>query len=350
MASEAGRRSAPAQDDRSGTRVESRLKLGGRLVWLAYLALYFAPWAFRRPAPSEMAAGLLGTAAFLALYADGLRSRRSYVVHALVSAGVGFALSPFGGAWSVFNVYGASFAARSRPRRTATVLLVGLEVALVVFGLVTRQPWPAWVSGLFFSAMIGFGALWQSELEDKNRQLEQAQGEVRALAAAAERERIARDLHDLLGHTLTVVAVKADLAERLCDRDLEAARREMHDLAAVARDALAEVRTAVVGMKGGASLEAEVERAGRALSAAGVRAEVRGAAAGGDPRREAVIAMALREAVTNVIRNADARICKIMIESALDGGLELTVADDGRGGEVEEGSGLSGMRTRLEAA
>ena len=176
-------------------------------------------------------------------------------------------------------------------------------MTLVVFGLVTRQPWPAWVSGLFFGAMIGFGALWQSELEDKNRQLEQAQGEVRVLAAAAERERIARDLHDLLGHTLTVVAVKADLAERLCDRDLEAARREMRDLAAVARDALSEVRTAVVGMKG-ASLAVEIERAGRALSAAGVRAEVRGATAGGDPQREAVIAMALREAVTNVSAGA----------------------------------------------
>ena len=332
-----------------GTFAGSRLKLGGRLIWLAYLALYLAPWAFERPSPKEVTAALLGTAVFLAVYADGLRTRRSYVFHALVSAGVGFALSPFGGAWSVFNVYGASFAARSRPRRRATILLVGLQLALMVFGLVTRQPWPAWVSGIFFGAMIGFGALWQSELEEKNRQLEQAQGEVRALATAAERERIARDLHDLLGHTLTVVAVKAELAERLCDRDLDAARREMRDLAAIARDALTEVRTAVVGMRG-ASLAAEIERAERALSAAGVQAQVRSAVVGDDPKREAVITMALREAVTNIIRHAQARTCTIAVEATPGGGMRLSVADDGRGGKIEEGSGLSGMRTRLEAA
>ena len=331
------------------TSAQSRLKASSRLVFLAYLALYLAPWAFERPTAREVMAGLAGTAVFLVVYADGLRPRRSFIFHALISASVGFALSPFGGAWSVFNVYAASFAARSRPRRSATVLLVGLNLTLLAFGLVTRQPWPAWGSGIFFGAMIGFGALWQSELEDKNRQLEQAQGEVRALATAAERERIARDLHDLLGHTLTVVSVKAELAERLCDRDLEAARREMQELAAIARGALAEVRTAVVGMRG-ASLSAEIQRAERALSAAGIQAQVRSEAVGGDPRREAVITMALREAVTNVIRHAQAKACMIVVKSASDGGMRLSVADDGRGGDVEEGSGLSGMRTRLEAA
>ena len=333
-----------------GAFVGWRPKLCGRLVWLAYLALYFAPWAFERPSSKEVIAGLLGTAVFLAVYVEGLRPRRSLVFHALVSAGVGFALSPFGGAaWCFSTFLGSSCAAGAWPRRRATILLVSLQVVLLVFGLATRQPWPAWVSGIFFGALIGFGALWQSELEEKNRQLEQAQGEVRALATAAERERIARDLHDLLGHTLTVVAVKAELAERLCERDLEAARREMQELAAIARNALTEVRTAVVGMNG-ASLAAEVERAERALCAAGVQAIVSSDAAGGDPRREAVVTMALREAVTNVIRHAQARICTIVVESTPDGGMRLSVADDGRGGDVAEGSGLSGMRKRLEAA
>jgi two-component system, NarL family, sensor histidine kinase DesK len=81
-----------------------------------------------------------------------------------------------------------------------------------------------------------------------------------------------------------------------------------------------------------------------------VKAQVRGAAAGADPRREAVIAMALREAVTNVIRHAGARTCDIVVECAPDGGMALSVADDGRGGALEEGSGLLGMRRRLEAA
>ena len=326
-----------------------QFRLSGRLVWLAYLALYFTPWLFQPPRPRDMVAGLVGTAVFLAIYADGLRPRRPLLLYGLACAGIGFALSPFGGAWSVFNVYAASFAARLRPRRSATVMLVCLQLALAAFGLATHQPWPAWVSGIFFGSMIGFGVLWQSELEAKNRQLEQAQGEVRALATTAERERIARDLHDLLGHTLTVVAVKAELAQRLCDRDLDAARREMQELAAIARDALSEVRTAVIGMKG-ASLASEVLRAERALEAAGVQARVSNRLAAGDPEREAVITMALREAVTNVIRHAHAKVCSIGVESTPDGGMRLSVDDDGRGGAVLEGSGLSGMRTRLEAA
>ena len=82
---------------------------------------------------------------FLAIYVDGLRTRRSPMLHAVASAVIGFTLSPFGGAWSVFNVYGSSFAARVRPRRSATVMLVCLQLALAVFGLATHQPWPAWV-------------------------------------------------------------------------------------------------------------------------------------------------------------------------------------------------------------
>ena len=338
----------PAGDEETRPRASAR-RLDGRIVWLAYLALYFTPWLFQAPSRRELIAGLVGTGVFLAVYADGLRSQRSPVPHALASAAIGFALSPFGGAWSVFNVYGASFAARLRPRRRATLMLVGLQLGLAAFGLVTHQPWPAWVSGLFFGSLIGFGVLWQKELEEKNRQLEQAQGEVRALATTAERERIARDLHDLLGHTLTVVAVKAELAQRLCDRDMEAARREMQELAAIARGALTEVRTAVVGMRG-ASLVSEIARAEQALSAAGVRAHVRNEAAGGDPRREAVITMALREAVTNVIRHAHAHTCTIEVDCTSNGELRLSVSDDGRGGALVEGSGLSGMRTRLEAA
>jgi two-component system sensor histidine kinase DesK len=330
-------------------RFAPRLRKAGRFIWLAYLALYYAPWLGERPSLQAVVAGLAGTLVFLGVYTHGTLTKRAPLAHAAASAAIGFALSPFGGAWSVFNVYGASFAARMRPRSRAMTALVGLQLALAAFGLLTRQVWPAWVSGIFFGSLIGFAVLWQSELEEKNRQLEEAQAEVRALATMAERERIARDLHDLLGHTLTVVAVKAELAQRLCDRDIAAARREMQELAATARLALGEVRAAVTGMAG-ASLTVEIDRAERALAAAGVRVQVRNDVACGDSRREAVITMALREAVTNVIRHAHAKVCTIGVESTPDGELRLSVADDGRGGTVAEGSGLLGMRSRLAAA
>jgi two-component system sensor histidine kinase DesK len=100
----------------------------------------------------------------------------------------------------------------------------------------------------------------------------------------------------------------------------------------------------------GASLASEVRRAERALGAAGVQAHIHAAPDAGDPQQEAVITMALREAVTNVIRHAGAETCTIQVESRPDGELRLSVSDDGRGGALAEGFGLTGMRTRLEAA
>jgi two-component system sensor histidine kinase DesK len=229
------------------------------------------------------------------------------------------------------------------------MVLIGLQIALIAFGLASGAPWEVWASGVFFGAMSGFGTLVGADLERRNRLLVEAQGEVRLLAASAERERIAQDLHDLLGHTLTLVAVKADLAARLAEAEPSAARREMQEVAAAAREALAEVRSAVTGMKG-ASLAHEVERARTMLAAANLKTRIAVDAAALDPRREAVLAMALREAVTNVIRHAQATSCTIAVDLDPDGAMRLVVADDGRGGRILEGSGLLGMRARLSAA
>ncbi len=180
-------------------------------------------------------------------------------------------------------------------------------------------------------------------------QLLGAQAEVRSLAASAERERISRDLHDLLGHTLTLVAIKADLAARLSMSAPDRARQEMEAVAQAARDALGEVRMAVAGMRG-ASLEAELARAAGALAAAGIAAERPAVQPALDPDTEAVLVMVVREAITNVIRHSDARSCRIALSVATDGSVSLRVEDDGRGGPIREGAGLSGMRARLDAA
>jgi two-component system sensor histidine kinase DesK len=317
---------------------------------LAYLGIYFIPWAFEKPSAQSVLAGLLGCVVFLLVYVDAYFSaRRTTLPHVAVMALIGFALSPFGGAWSVFNVFASSLASRSPSQKTAIITLVVLQAALAVFGVAVNAPWPVWASGLFFGSMSGFGVIVTTDLERRNRLLLEAQGEVRRLAASAERERIAQDLHDLLGHTLTLVAVKADLAARLTERYVKSARREMEEVATAARDALSEVRAAVKGMQG-ASLTLEAERARKMLAAANVDARISLDAAAIDPRREAVLAMALREAVTNVIRHAGAASCAIEVDLAPDGAMRLTVTDDGRGGGILEGAGLSGMRARLSAA
>ena len=323
---------------------------GAPFVWLAYLALYFVPWLFKPPTTAELIASAIGVSVFLALYFDAyLRWPAQRLPHVIGMAAIGFLLSPFDAYWGVFAIFAGSLAGLLPNRRTAIVSLVVIQLAVVGYSLARGYPVWSWGSVLFFGAMVGFGSVWQADMSRKNAQLLQAQEAVRTLAVTAERERIARDLHDLLGHTLTLVAVKADLAQRLVDQDAPAARREMQEVAEAARDALAEVRTAVTGMRG-ASLTAEIERAKQMLAAADVSVEVTTRVDANDPELQAVLAMALREAVTNVIRHSGARACAIGLDAEPPGMLRLSVADDGPGGEIREGSGLTGMRARLSAA
>jgi two-component system sensor histidine kinase DesK len=317
-----------------------RKPVGWSLIWLAYLGIYFIPWFGHAPSTRQWVASLIGVTLFLVVYLDAFfGGRKSVIPHAVAMAGIGYALSPFGGVWSVFDVFTASLLASALPRRQAIIGLSILCASMLLFALAFRVPWYNWAPAIFFGAMASLGNLLSADLQRRNRQLLETQDEVRALSAVAERERIARDLHDLLGHTLTLVAVKADLATRLAERDPDAARREMQAVAQVAREALSQVRDAVTGMTG-LTFAGELERAKSMLSAASVDVSINTPADLADPKREAVLAMALREAVTNVIRHADAKSCSI----------DLQVADDGRGGDFEEGSGLRGMRARLFAA
>jgi two-component system sensor histidine kinase DesK len=181
----------------------------------------------------------------------------------------------------------------------------------------------------------------------RNAELRLTQAEVRRLATVAERERIGRDLHDLLGHTLSVVALKSELAGKLLDRDPAAARAQIREVEEVARNALAQVREAVAGIRA-AGLEAEIAAARLALLSADVHLDQRLAPVAMDGKVELTFAMALREAVTNIIRHASATRVEVEL-STDDKGLRLVIADDGRGGVERPGNGLSGMRERLHA-
>lgn len=173
---------------------------------------------------------------------------------------------------------------------------------------------------------------------------ERAEQSRRELALVAERERVARDVHDVLGHSLTVLSVKAELAARLIDVDPARARHELESIQATARQALAEVRSTVGGLRA-SSLEAELQAAPRMLSDAGITTYVEGEMADTDPRHRALLGWVLREAVTNVVRHAGARHVRIQL-----GTHGITVADDGCGPGDAEGNGLRGMRERVSAA
>ena len=182
----------------------------------------------------------------------------------------------------------------------------------------------------------------------QDAELRLSQSEVRRLATLAERERIGRDLHDLLGHTLSLVALKSELARRLALAEPARAQREMAEVERVARHALTEVRAAVTGMRR-SDLAAELVSARLMLEASGVALE------GGLPegvqlpeRIEASLALVLREAVTNIHRHARASRARVAF-SIRDHGIDMQIGDNGRGGLAAHGNGVSGMRERVRA-
>lgn len=173
---------------------------------------------------------------------------------------------------------------------------------------------------------------------------ETARGLAEEMSLVAERERVARDVHDVLGHSLTVVTAKAELAERLLDLDPERAREELRQIQALSREAIGEVRATVAGLRV-ARLGDELAAARTALAAAGIEAVVPDGPDEVDPRRRLVLAWVLREAVTNVVRHSRADHCVVELGSHL-----LVVTDDGRGRSGPPGNGLRGVEERVRAA
>ena len=251
----------------------------------------------------------------------------------------------------------------------ATVPVIGIEaIGLTPYlgafsALMVPAPWWKWTTAIsallpvlslvggdfpaFFFLMvwplIGFFTAMRvfAELE---RQSEEARAE---MALVAERDRVARDVHDVLGHSLTVLSIKAELAARLIDVDPARARTELASIQETARQALAEVRSTVGGLRA-ANLEAELAAAPRVLADAGIETKLVGTVADTDPRHRTLLAWVLRESVTNVVRHAGAST--VSIELSPNG---LVVADDGTGFEADgghDGNGLRGMRERVSAA
>jgi two-component system sensor histidine kinase DesK len=182
-------------------------------------------------------------------------------------------------------------------------------------------------------------------------QLQQTRHELAQLAVAEERGRVARDMHDILGHSLTAIAVKSELAGMLIDADdAQKARDETAAVEQLARAALADVRTTVAGYRG-TSVAAELANARSVLTSAGIEAEFPATVEALPADDRELAGWLVREGVTNVLRHSNARACRIVVEAD-----RVEVADDGRGPGTESpspsspGNGLRGLRERAEAA
>jgi two-component system, NarL family, sensor histidine kinase DesK len=317
-------------------------------VWLVYLLAVPLNAYFLPPTPRLWIMTIGGTLCFLVLYfrAYWVEGRDlAWIIAAITALGV--VIGPVNPSSATFFIYAASFAGWLERPAAALGVIGGL---LVVIALETwALHFPA-AFGLYCGVLvmvIGAVNIYYGQRHRDRKKLQRAEEEVRQLARIAERERIARDLHDVLGHTLSVIVLKSELASKLADVDRDRAVQEIKDVERISRDALAQVRTTIEGYHA-RSLRAEAQQATSALEAAGVDVHCRLAPASIPAAHEGVLALALREAVTNVIRHAKATSCTLTLQ-VVRGGCQLEIRDDGCGRLAPEGVGLSGMRRRVEA-
>ncbi|TDK24402.1 sensor histidine kinase [Luteimonas aestuarii] len=335
----------------------------GRSPWTDVVHVAWSVWVFITPSMSGGIYGytwrwalltLVSYPLFLGLYAMTLLApshRARWCALAMVA--LCLVLLPWYPSGLSYFVFGCVLLQprRGRPITDYLGTLALLNAVLVGYAYWIGYPWQAFVWMPVVTAVVGVVVAMERINSVRDAALKLSHEEVRRLAGLAERERIGRDLHDLLGHTLSMVALKADLAGRLLERDARAARREIDDVSRVSREALSQVRRAVSGIRA-AGIAAELASAKLLLETDGVAFDYRLDRSFGDSALpvgvESVLALTVREAATNIQRHARAQHAHI--DFGVEGGeAVLRIADDGRGGAMVPGNGLSGMRERVEA-
>ncbi len=322
-------------------------------VWLVFLGFPLVALVAGPSSAWQKALGVLIVVAFGVVYATGIRRTdrleeegspvgRAGITHlvGLVILG-GLSIPLVGLNATTFLPFVVAFAMFSLPLWAGAGVGVVAVAVSVVISIRLLPDASSWVITLIVFSVATM-TLWIRVVSERGAQY---QALCRELELVAERERVARDVHDVLGHSLTVVTLKAELAERLIELDPARARQELVDIQELSRQALAEIRETVGGLRS-ARLTVELTAARIALTGAGITSHLPEQVDEVDPRHRTVLAWVLREAVTNVVRHSDATTCRIDL-----GPNVLRVADDGRGLDGRApGNGLRGVRERVEAA
>ncbi|MDN5854182.1 MAG: sensor histidine kinase [Actinomycetia bacterium] len=349
--------SAPQQLDLDGRPPAFRwLGIGVWLVYLAPLAdrLLNDADGLRRPL------GLVALAVFVVVYLVALGARRTFRAYPADVAdlatrwgyvagmlGCTVAMIPGGGDEALTSlVFVTAAAMGTLPVRHGWAVLITLFVVTELAGRLVHG-WDEEGNGL--AIVLAGCAVWGFRMAFmRQRRLVEAERELSAHALEEERTRIARDLHDILGHSLTVISVKTELAERMLDIDPGRTRAELLELERLTRDALADVRSTTAGLRG-VSLPGEIAAAREALESAGIEAELPTVADEVPSRWRELFAWTIREAVTNVVRHSAADNCTVTLTPR-----SVTIEDDGVGADTStaDGRGLIGLheRTRLAGA
>ncbi len=320
-----------------------------KFVWLIYVVPFAAyPFMERVLNPLRTTLTVLATILFLVLYIAAYKTQgtRLLALIAMITI-LGVVFLPWNYGAGAFFIFAASFAGAAGGRRQPFIIVGVVLLTLLIEVRILDLSAAIWWWAALFTVAVGAVNVHFAQVGRSNARLQLAQDEIEHLAKVAERERIARDLHDLLGHTLSLIILKSELASKLAERDPLRARDEIRDVERISREALSEVRQAVRGYRGG-GIQKELDAAREMARAGGIALTAEIDSSSLPPAHEAILALALREAVTNVVRHSHARQCSVSLQRS-DERVTLTVIDDGRGGSQADGFGLSGMRERIAA-
>src|ERR1700722_19813383 len=347
-------------------------------VWLAYLIGPVVDLITQHYSPLERAVGLAILAAFCVIYLALVPNwpygpRYAHAGLAVLAALAAAACIVFGGmgAASLWIFVSSAAGLLVASHRWAVRAVVAVSVCYVVFCYTGHVSMEDFLSNLLLVMFLGLVMVGLRRGFELTNELRRAREEVVQLAASEERLRLARDMHDLTGQSLSMITLKSELAARLLSRlpgspDRDRVRDEIVQVAAVSRQTLHDIREALSGYRR-PTLAVEIITARAALVSAGIAVEddpeLILASGTFDPDAEAALAWCLREAVTNVVRHSGAKHCRIGLTSDQDS-VTLVVSDDGRGHvpqagpggrlaglvAAEAGTGLRGMSERLSAA
>ncbi len=358
---------APVTDAETARRKGNALRKGRQRRPGPRSAFAFLPWlllgmgALSNVVRGETAnpwIGGIGLFVFNSLYVSVVlqafdpRKRDTWWTYAALGgmAAVTFGLAiGYGGPWlALFPLLSLAVGTAMRGRRLAWTVGVLTVVAAATGAWRDTDAWSAVTSG-YGTLLSGLVTAAILALSEKVLELRETREELARVAVEQERLRFSRDLHDLLGHTLSLIVVKSEAARRLAPHDADASLRQIADIETVGRQALTEIREAVTGYRE-SSLATELDRARDTLSSAGIETVVRQSGPAPSPVAGALLAWVVREAVTNVVRHSGATNCRIEV-AGTTADARLTVTDNGRGPAADSsGSGLRGLTERLAQA